>query len=498
MTESILALDQGTTSSRAMLFDRDGRASHAASLGVRQIYPRPGWVEHDPAEILGSLIATAREVLEAGSDNCHVAAIGIANQRETTILWDRRTGAPVYNAIVWQDRRTATLCDTLRAAGWEADIRERTGLTIDPYFSATKIRWLLDDVPGLRARAERGEIAFGTVDSFLIFHLTGGLRHVTDPGNASRTMLFNIRTLDWDDDILRELGIPRSLLPDVRPSSDIIGTSDRTILGVEAAIAGLAGDQQAAAFGQACFENGMTKQTYGTGSFLLMNTGATPVRSSHGLLTTIAWRIAGQTTYALEGSSFIAGAAVQWLRDTLGIVSTAGETAELARSVPSSGGVYFVPAFVGLGAPFWDSNARGALLGLTHGSGRAEIVRAVLESIAFQTRDLVAAIQADSGIELADLRVDGGMAVNDVLMQIQADTLGCSVTRPAVVETTALGAALLAGLAVGFWRDMDEIARLWKLDRQFRPAIDDTERDRAYRGWLRAVERTRNWLQADQ
>lgn len=491
MTESILALDQGTTSSRAMIVDSIGQPTAIANAEYPQQYPRPGWVEHDPTDIIRSQITAAREVLMSDAP---IAALGIANQRETTLLWDRRDGRPVHNAIVWQDRRTTRLCDALKAAGWEDEIRSRTGLVIDPYFSATKIRWLLDNVPGLRGRAEHGEIAFGTVDSFLIHYLTGGRLHVTDASNASRTMLFNIHTLDWDDDILRELEIPRSLLPEVRASSEVIGTTDRGILGREIPIAGIAGDQQAATFGQACFAPGMSKQTYGTGSFMLMNTGETPVRSNHGLLTTVAWQISGRTTYALEGSSFIAGAAVQWLRDSLGIIERAAESAALANSVESTGGVYFVPAFAGLGAPFWDPNARGALLGLTRGTGRAEIVRAVLEAIAFQTRDLATAMEADCGIELSNLRVDGGMVANDVLMQMQADTLGCSVTRPAVIETTALGAAFLAGLAVGIWHDTDEIGRIRQIDRQFEPSTTEARRHSAYRGWLRAVDRARNWI----
>jgi glycerol kinase len=494
MTESILALDQGTTSSRAMIVHSSGRTAAIANAAYPQQYPRPGWVEHDPNDIITSQFTTARDVLAA---NGQVAALGIANQRETTLLWDRRDGRPVYNAIVWQDRRTTGLCDALKAAGWEDEIRSRTGLVIDPYFSATKIRWLLNNVPGLRGRAERGQIAFGTVDSFLIHHLTGGRLHVTDVSNASRTMLFNIHSLDWDDDILRELEIPRSILPEVRASCEIIDTTDRGVLGREIPIAGIAGDQQAATFGQACFAPGMSKQTYGTGSFMLMNTGETPVRSNHGLLTTVAWQIAGRTTYALEGSSFIAGAAVQWLRDALGIIENAAESAALAASVESTGGVYFVPAFAGLGAPFWDPNARGALLGLTRGTGRAEIARAVLEAIAFQTRDLAEAMEADCGIELSNLRVDGGMVANDVLMQIQADALGCTVTRPAVIETTALGAALLAGLAVGIWHDTDEIGRIWQIDRQFEPSTTEVQRDTAYRGWLRAVDRARNWIGDD-
>ena len=493
MTEAILALDQGTTSSRAMIVDKRGAATGLANVEFRQHYPRPGWVEHDPDDVISSQIAAAREVLPTDAAKPTIAALGIANQRETTLLWDRRDGRPVYNAIVWQDRRTTGLCDELKADGWEDEIRSRTGLVIDPYFSATKLRWLLDEVPGLRGRAERGELAFGTVDTFLIYKLTGGRLHVTDVSNASRTMLFNIRTLDWDDDVLRELRIPRAMLPEVRASSEVIGTTDRAVLGREIPIAGIAGDQQAATFGQACFAPGMSKQTFGTGSFMLMNSGANPVPSKHGLLTTIAWQIAGQTTYALEGSSFVAGAAVQWLRDGLGIVGSAAESAELAASVESTGGVYFVPAFVGLGAPFWDPNARGALLGLTRGTGRPEIVRAVLEAVAFQTRDLAIAMQADSGIEMTELRVDGGMVANDVLMQIQADVLGCSVTRPAVIETTAMGAAFLAGLAVGIWRDIDDIGRIWQIDRKFVPETSDTQRDRDHRGWLRAVERTRDW-----
>ncbi|HYI15227.1 MAG TPA: glycerol kinase GlpK [Thermomicrobiales bacterium] len=498
MTGAILALDQGTTSSRAMLVGPDGTVTASANAEFRQHYPRPGWVEHDPDDIIGSQFTAAREALATLEDSQSVAAIGIANQRETTLLWDRRDGRPVHNAIVWQDRRTTGLCDALRSAGWEEEIRSRTGLVIDPYFSATKVRWLLDAVPGLRGRAERGEIAFGTVDSFLIYTLTGGRLHVTDVSNASRTMLFNLQTLDWDDDILRELRIPRALLPEVRASSGVIGVTDLEVFGSEIPISGIAGDQQAATFGQACFTPGMSKQTFGTGSFMLMNTGERQVTSQHGLLTTIGWQIGGETTYALEGSSFIAGAAVQWLRDALGIIGSAAESASLAASVESSGGVYFVPAFVGLGAPYWDPNARGALLGLTRGTGRAEIARAVLEAVAFQTRDLATAMEADCGMELSDLRVDGGMVANDVLMQIQADTLGCSVTRPAVIETTGMGAAFLAGLAVGIWHDTADIERIWQLDRQFVPVKNSAQRDREYHGWLRAVERSRNWATDDE
>jgi glycerol kinase len=492
MTESILALDQGTTSSRAMLVSTSGADGPTEHLPLTQHFPRPGWVEHDPEEIFATQVEAARRVIE-NVDAASIAAIGIANQRETTILWDRQTGEPVHRAIVWQDRRTAAFCDELMTAGWQQTIRERTGLVIDPYFSATKLCWLLNETPGLRDRAERGEIAFGTVDSYLVYRLTGGNIHVTDASNASRTMLFNITTGDWDDDILRELQVPRPMLPDVRESSGVVGKTCPEFFGREIPIAALAGDQQAATFGQACFSPGMSKQTYGTGSFMLMNTGTTPIWSNHGLLTTVAWRIGGETTYALEGSSFIAGAAVQWLRDALGIIQSSAETGPLAASVESSGGVYFVPAFAGLGAPFWDPHARGALLGLTRGSGRAEIVRAVLEAIAYQTRDLALAMEADCGIELSDLRVDGGMVANDVLMQIQADLLGRPVTRPAVTETTAFGAAMLAGLAAGIWNSTEEIGATWQVDRTFQPALDADERDRRYRGWLRAVERSRGW-----
>lgn len=499
MKTSILALDQGTTSSRAMLFDDRGRPIRTASRAHQQHYPQPGWVEHDPTELLAAQIAVAREVLARyGDGQTELAALGVTNQRETTVLWDRRDGRPVYNAIVWQDRRTTGICEDLKADGWETEIRARTGLMIDPCFSGTKIRWLLDEVPGLRQRAERGEIAFGTIDSYLIYHLTSGRLHVTDVSNASRTMLYNIHRFDWDDDILRELHIPRAVLPEVVESSGQIGTTDRSVIGHDIPISGIAGDQQAATFGQACYEIGMSKQTFGTGSFMLMNTGTTPVLSSKGLLTTIAWQIAGTTTYALEGSAFVAGAAIQWLRDELGIISDAAETAALAASVASSGGVYFVPAFVGLGPPFWDPNARGALLGLTRGSGRAEIVRSVLEAIAFQTRDQVIAMSDDHEIALTDLRVDGGMSANDVLLQILADTLGIRVTRPTVTETTALGVALLAGLGVGLWSDTAELQRLWRCDRQFEPSSSQAERDERYCGWLRAVERSRNWIESGE
>lgn len=465
---------------------------------IVQHYPKPGWVEHDPEDIWESQISAARRAIdESGASINDIIAVGIANQRETTVIWDRATGLPVHNAIVWKDRRTAGLCDELRSAGWSTAIREKTGLVIDPYFSATKITWFLDNVEGLRDRAERGRLAFGTVDSFLIYRLTGGQLHVTDYSNASRTMLFNITTLDWDDDILKELRIPRSLLPEVRQSSGVVGMVDAAIFGREITIAGVAGDQQAATFGQGCFEIGQSKQTYGTGSFMLMNIGDVPKWSSNGLLTTIAWGIDGRVTYALEGAIFVTGVAVQWLRDGLGIIADAAESERLADSVDSTGGVYLVPAFAGLGAPYWDADARGAIVGLTRETGRAEIVRAALESVAYQTRDIVDAMQEDSGVPITELRVDGGMVTNDFLMQFQADIIGCPVERPVVSETTALGAAYLAGLAVGFWSDRKEIVENWALGRRFEPTMEKQQRAALYRDWKRAVERSGGWSTSD-
>ncbi len=426
-----------------------------------------------------------------------IAAIGITNQRETTILWDKTTGRPVMNAIVWQDRRTAALCDALRAEGWEAPIRAKTGLVIDAYFSGTKIAWMLDNLPGLRERVERGEILFGTVDCWLLWRLTAGGVHATDYSNASRTMLFNIHTLAWDDEILARLRIPRALLPDVRPSSEVYGTTDEHLFGVAIPLAGDAGDQQAATFGQACFAPGMAKNTYGTGGFLLLNTGDSPVSSQSGLLTTIGWGLGHKITYCLEGSIFISGAAVQWLRDGLGIITQAGETEALASSIHDTGNVYLVPAFVGLGAPYWDPYARGAIVGLTRGTGRAEIVRAALEAAAYQTRDVAQAMETDSGITLRELRVDGGMVANNWLLQFQADMLDVPVQRPVVAETTALGAAYLAGLAVGFWGGLDDISRNWAMDREFAPTMVADTRARLYRGWQRAVERARGWARDD-
>lgn len=494
MAQVILALDQGTTSSRAILFRRDGRSVIQRNEEFDQIYPQPGWVEHKPDQIWQTQVNVAKYVLESGVGSRNdVAAIGVTNQRETTVIWERETGKPVHNAIVWQDRRTANYCDQLREAGWEDAIREKTGLVIDAYFSGTKIKWLLDNVDGLRERARRGELCFGTIDSYLVYKLTGGKVHITDYTNASRTLLFNIKTLQWDDDILKEFNIPREILPEVRSSSEVYGRADPSILGLDIPIAGIAGDQQAATFGQACFTRGMAKQTYGTGSFMLMNIGEEPTASKNGLLTTIAWGLGGKVTYALEGAIFVTGAAIQWLRDGLRIIENAAESEQLASSVESTGGVYLVPAFVGLGAPYWDSYARGTIVGITRGTGRAEIARAALEAVAYQTRDVLDVMQTDTGIELTELRVDGGMVSNDLLMQFQSDIVGKPVERPEVAETTALGAAYLAGLAVGFWNDQQDIAQNWQLDRLFEPQMDEEQRERLYRGWKRAVERSRDW-----
>jgi glycerol kinase len=500
----ILALDQGTTSSRAIVFDRGARPLAQAQQELRQIYPQPGWVEHDPEEIWRTQIACAREALaRAGVGTGDIAAIGITNQRETTILWDRATGRALANAIVWQDRRTAGACAALRAQGREAPIRERTGLVLDPYFSATKLSWLLDKLPGARQRAERGELAFGTVDSWLIHRLTQGRLHVTDPSNAARTQLLDLRSLDWDDTLLEWFGIPRAVLPRIVDSSGVAGSTEATLLGMALPIAGIAGDQQAATFGQACFAPGMAKNTYGTGCFLLLQAGAAPPKPGPGLLGTVGWRLrerdgAAQTRYLLEGAVFVGGAVVQWLRDGLGMIGSAQEVEALARQVPDSGGVFLVPAFTGLGAPYWDPAARGALLGLTRGTGRAHIARAALESIALQSTELLQALQAGQppGLALRELRVDGGAASNDLLMQMQADLLGVPVVRPRCTETTALGAALLAGLAVGLWRDSDEVAALWQTDRVFEPAWSADRREALLEAWRRAVQRTRNWAEA--
>ncbi len=499
MKRYVLALDQGTTSSRAILFDAAGTVCGVEQQEVPQHYPQPAWVEHAPEDIWTSQAGVVEKLLRTHAIAASaIAALGIANQRETTILWERATGRPVANAIVWQDRRTAPLCEQLRAEGSEPLFRARTGLPLDPYFSGTKIRWLLDATPGLRERAERGEIAFGTVDSFLLWRLTGGKVHATDVSNASRTLLFNLHTRTWDDDLLRLLDIPRALLPEIRPSSHLYGETEPSLFGAAIPIAGLAGDQQAATFGQACHSPGMAKNTYGTGCFLLMHTGTQPQMSQHGLLTTVGWELEadGATqrppmTYALEGSVFVAGAAVQWLRDELQIIRQASEIEALAASVPDSGGVVFVPAFVGLGAPYWDPGARGALSGLTRGTGRAHIARATLEAVCHQTYDVLEAMRADSGLAIRELRVDGGMTANDALLQMQADLLGATVIRPAVTETTALGAAYLAGLAVGFWQDTAQIAAQWRADAIFTPTISADRREFLRAQWRRAVARVR-------
>ena len=500
MAKYILALDQGTTSSRSMLFDAHGQPVSRAQQEFPQIFPAPGLVEHDPEAIWTTQLATARDAMaQVGAVARDIVGIGITNQRETTVLWDRATGKPIHNAIVWQSRLTEPLCAELRARGLADMVRAKTGLVIDAYFSGTKIAWLLENVPGLRTRAEAGEIAFGTIDSFLLWRLSGGRVHATDYSNASRTLIFNIHTLDWDDDLLRELHIPRAMLPQVLPSSYLYGMSDPALFGGEIPLAGAAGDQQAATFGQACFTPGMVKNTYGTGIFLMLNTGNVPITSQHGLLTTIAWGVgpahAPRITYALEGSIFVGGAAVQWLRDGLGIIKTSEEVEQLAASVPDTDGVYLVPAFVGLGAPYWDATARGILVGITRGTTAAHIARATVASMAYQTRDVLDAMRNDATMALRTLRVDGGAAVNDLLMQFQADILNVPVERPRVTETTALGAAYLAGLATGFYADEATLQQQWALDRQFTPIMSDAERDQKYAGWQRAVQRSQGWAE---
>ena len=499
MKRFMLALDQGTTSSRAILFDATGKVCGVEQQEFPQRYPQPGWVEHAPEDIWTSQAGVVAKLLRTQNVAAsEIAGIGIANQRETTILWERETGRPVANAIVWQDRRTTDICEQLRVEGYEALFREKTGLPLDPYFSGTKIRWLLDHVPHLRERAERGEIAFGTVDSFLLWRLTGGRVHATDVSNASRTLLFNIHARQWDDALLDLLQIPRALMPELRPSSHLYGETEVSLFGASIPIAGVAGDQQAATFGQACHTPGMAKNTYGTGCFLLMNTGSVPQTSKHGLLTTVGWELDadGATpypamTYALEGSVFVAGAAVQWLRDELQIIRHASEIEALAASVPDSGGVVFVPAFVGLGAPYWDAGARGALFGLTRGTGRAHIARATLEAVCHQTRDVLDAMRADSGLALSELRVDGGMTANNALLQMQADLLGATVIRPAVTETTALGVAYLAGLAVGFWQNTAQIAAQWRAEAVFTPHLSTDARETLRTSWHQAITRVR-------
>lgn len=493
MAQFILSLDQGTTSCRAILFDKSGHINAVAQKEFTQIYPKPAWVEHDANEIWNTQLSVAREVLRKASVPASaVAAIGITNQRETTLIWDRATGEPIHNAIVWQDRRTAGFCDELKKRGLEQHVKDTTGLVIDAYFSGTKIRWILDKVEGAQQRAEAGELCFGTMDSWLVYKLTEGKVHVTDVTNAGRTMLFDIRNRQWDDKLLKELDVPKSLLPEVKGSSEVYGHTAASLLGAKIPIAGMAGDQHCALFGQACFYPGQAKNTYGTGCFMLMNTGTEAVASNHGLLTTVAWEVDGKMEYALEGSVFIAGAAIQWLRDGLKLIDEAPDSEFYARKVKDTGGVYVVPAFAGLGAPYWDMYARGAIFGLTRGTTKAHIVRATLQSLAYQVRDVLEAMQQDSGKDLTTLRVDGGASANNLLMQFQSDILGTRVERPQNVETTALGAAMLAGLAVGFW-NKDDLTSTWKLDRRFEAEMDEESREKRYRGWKKAVQRSMDW-----
>ena len=496
----IMALDQGTTSSRAILFDKEGNIVATSQKEFTQFYPKVGWVEHNPMEIWGSQSGVMREVLETNSIRPEeVCAIGITNQRETTIVWEKSTGKPIYNAIVWQCRRTSEICDELKEKGYEKLIKDKTGLILDAYFSATKIKWILDNVEGAREKAENGELLFGTVDTWLIWNLTRGKVHVTDYTNAARTMLYNIKELKWDDEILEILDIPKSMLPDVKPSSYIYGHTDEGMLsGAQIPIAGCAGDQQAALFGQTCFEEGSAKNTYGTGCFMLMNTGENIVESKHGLLTTIAWGVDGKVEYALEGSIFIGGASIQWLRDELRVLYDAKQSEFYANSVKDTNGVYVVPAFAGLGAPYWDMYARGAIMGLTRGANRAHLVRATLESIAYQVKDVLNAMQEDSGLKLKDLRVDGGASSNNFLMQFQSDILDVNIDRPKVVETTALGAAYLAGLAVEFYNNKDEIKKSWIIDREFIPNMSYDKRNLLYKGWKKAVSRSLLWAKEDE
>ena len=493
-SQYILALDQGTTSSRSMLFDKQGNIIGVAQKEFKQFFPQPGWVEHDANEIWSTQFGTMAEaVAKAQITMKQVAGIGITNQRETTVVWDRKTSQPIHHAIVWQDRRTAAYCDELKLANHAGMIQQKTGLIIDAYFSATKLKWILDNVPGARAKAEKGELAFGTIDTWLTWKLTNGEVHVTDVSNASRTMLFNIHTLKWDDELLKLFNIPDSVLPEVKPSSRIYGVTGNIIPDSRIPIAGIAGDQQAALFGQMCTQPGMVKNTYGTGCFMLMNTGGEAISSKNNLLTTIAWQIDSKTTYALEGSVFIAGAVVQWLRDELKIIRTSAEIEELAARVKDTGGVYLIPAFAGLGAPHWNQYARGTIFGLTRGSKNAHIAKAALDSIAYQTYDVLKSMEADSGIHIKELRVDGGATVNNQLMQFQSDILNTKVVRPKITETTALGAAYLAGLAVGYWKNVGEIQEQWQVDKEFSPEMDDTSRNELVNGWQRAVKASIGW-----
>ena len=493
----ILALDQGTTSSRSILFNRMGQIVSSSQKEFEQIYPKPGWVEHDPLEIWNTQLETAKSVIQENS-KAEIAGIGITNQRETTVIWDRTTGLPIYNAIVWQDRRTSKYCDELKAEGWAENIQYKTGLVIDSYFSATKIRWILNNVDGAMEKAKAGKLAFGTIDSWLTWKLTNGKQHITDVSNASRTMIYNIRTLSWDEELLDLFGIPKEILPDVKSSSEIYGYTSEDLFGVAIPIAGIAGDQQAATFGQMCVEVGSVKNTYGTGCFMLCNTGSEVVKSNNNMLTTIGWQINGKTTYALEGSIFVGGAIVQWLRDELGIIRTSAEVEGLANRVPDNGGVYLVPALTGLGAPHWDQYARGTIIGLTRGSNASHIARAALESIAFQTCDVLKSMEADLGSAIKELRVDGGAVANNLLMQFQADVLGVPVYRPVVMETTALGAAYLAGLAVGLWKDVDEIKNQWSVDRCFTRKMEPEKVQKLLKGWTKALSRSMSWAEGDE
>lgn len=494
MAKYLVALDQGTTSSRCIIFDKQGNTINSAQMEFTQIFPKPGWVEHDPMEIWSSQLAVVTEAkARSGIETSDIAAIGITNQRETTIVWNRHTGAPVYNAIVWQCRRTAEYCDTLKAKGFDKTIKDKTGLVVDAYFSGTKVRWILENVPGVREQAEKGDLLFGTVDSWLVWKLTKGRCHVTDYTNASRTMMYNIHTLDWDDEILKELGVPRSMLPEVKPSSHVYGNTDPEYLGGEVPIAGIAGDQQAALFGQCCYDVGMVKNTYGTGCFILMNTGEKAVASENGLVTTIAWGAEGKVEYALEGSVFVAGAAIQWLRDGLRMIDNAAFTEAYAKKVPDSNGVYVVPAFVGLGAPYWDQYARGTIVGLTRGVEKEHFIRATLESLAYQSYDVMAAMEADSKVNIKELRVDGGACANNFLMQFQADILDVNVVRPKVIESTALGAIYLAGLAVGFYKDKQDIMQNVAVDKVFEPHMENDYREKLLAGWKKAVQCSLGW-----
>jgi glycerol kinase len=494
----ILVIDQGTTGSAALLFNDSGQVVSSADREIRQIYPQPGWVEHDPVEIFQTSLAVAKEALQnAGVPTSQVKGLGITNQRETTVVWDRRTGKPVSNAVVWQCRRTAPICEELKQKGMGQPIKDKTGLLVDAYFSATKLRWILDNVPDGQRRAQQGDLLFGTVDSWLVWNLTGGTVHITDYSNASRTMLFNIHTLQWDKELLAQLDIPEAVLPQAMPSSQVYGETAAGLLGdARVPIAGIAGDQQAALFGQACYEAGMAKNTYGTGSFVLLNTGDKPIPSEKGLVTTVAWGLRDKVTYAMEGSIFITGAAVQWLRDGLHLIKTAADSEPLARSVPDNGGVYFVPAFVGLAAPYWDMYARGTIVGLTRGTTSGHLARATLEAIAYQVRDVADAMGAEAGLKVPLLRVDGGGTANSLLMQFQADILGIPIQLAAIAETTSLGAAYLAGLAVGLWRDTAQLARMWRAAETYEPKMSADQREGLYAGWKRAVERARGWVES--